>query len=169
MRLHPHGWINALYRGWRKQAQALSVLLSLLSGKDTTSKHTLEDSTVSPGLEEDRSQTRQPISRTQILDLAFRTLRNWISVIHKLSNLCFLFKQHEWTKTDIHTHVFQNNLESQLAKSSGCLDSKPIDMLTPTSWGAVNFCDVERLQRSIWILSLKTSPPSKIKISSLSW
>jgi hypothetical protein len=42
-------------------------------------------------------------------------------------------------------HIFQYSLESQLDKGSGYLDSRPIDKQTPTSWGAVNFCGVERL------------------------
>lgn len=90
MRLCPYGWMDALWKGCRKWAQALSVLPSLLLGKDTTSQTHFGGYCKKAWLIKAKDFGRQWISYTQTLDfLTFRTLRNRISVIHKLFNLCF--------------------------------------------------------------------------------
>lgn len=90
IRLCPYGWIDALCKGCRKWAQALSVLPSLLLGKDTTAQAHLGGFCKKAWLIKVKDFGRQWISSTQTLNfLTFRTLRNRISVIHKLFNLCF--------------------------------------------------------------------------------
>lgn len=91
LRLCPYGWMDALWKGRRKWAQALSVLLALLLGDDTTAQTHLGGYCKKAWVIKVKDFGRQWISHTQTLDfLTFRTLRNRISVSHKLLTCAFI-------------------------------------------------------------------------------